>query len=60
MSKQKIGVLGSGVVGQVLADGFLKHGHQVMRGSRDTGKLIAVRRTLRRRQSDAMGAGTRR
>ena len=35
----KIGVLGSGQVGQVLADGFLKHGHQVMRGSRDPGKL---------------------
>lgn len=28
--------------------------------SRDTGKLIAVRRTLRRRQSDARGVGTRR
>jgi predicted dinucleotide-binding enzyme len=35
----KIGVLGSGVVGQVLADGFLKHGHEVMRGSRDPAKL---------------------
>lgn len=39
MSKQKIGVLGSGVVGQVLADGFLKHGHAVRRGSRDVAKL---------------------
>jgi N-acetylglutamate synthase-like GNAT family acetyltransferase len=28
--------------------------------SRDTGKLIAVRRTLRRRQADAEGVGTRR
>lgn len=28
--------------------------------SRDTGKLIAVRRTLRRRQADALGVGTRR
>ena len=28
--------------------------------SRDTGKLIAVRRTLRRRQSDVQGVGTRR
>ncbi len=27
--------------------------------SRDTGKLIAVRRTLRRRQADAQGVGTR-
>jgi predicted dinucleotide-binding enzyme len=35
----KVGVLGSGVVGQVLADGFLKHGHDVMRGSRDPAKL---------------------
>lgn len=37
----KIAVLGSGQVGQVLADGFLKHGHEVMRGSRDVGKLAA-------------------
>lgn len=35
----KIAVLGSGQVGQVLADGFLKHGHDVMRGSRDASKL---------------------
>jgi 8-hydroxy-5-deazaflavin:NADPH oxidoreductase len=35
----KIGVIGSGMVGQVLADGFLKHGHEVMRGSRDPKKL---------------------
>ena len=35
----QVAVLGSGVVGQVLADGFLKHGHDVVRGSRDTGKL---------------------
>jgi predicted dinucleotide-binding enzyme len=37
----KVGVLGSGVVGQVLADGLLKHGHDVMRGSRDPAKLAA-------------------
>ena len=30
----KIGVLGSGTVGQVLASGFLKHGHRVMLGTR--------------------------
>lgn len=35
----KIAVLGSGQVGQVLADGFLKHGHDVMRGSREPAKL---------------------
>jgi predicted dinucleotide-binding enzyme len=33
--KKTIGVLGSGLVGQTLADGFLRHGHDVMRGSRD-------------------------
>jgi predicted dinucleotide-binding enzyme len=31
----RIGVLGSGDVGRVLATGFVKHGHQVMIGSRD-------------------------
>ena len=35
----KIGVLGSGVVGQVLAAGFIKHGHQIMVGTRDPLKL---------------------
>jgi predicted dinucleotide-binding enzyme len=35
----KIGVLGTGAVGQTLADGFLKHGYPVMRGSRDPAKL---------------------
>ena len=37
----KVGVVGSGIVGQTLADGFLKHGHEVMRGSRDPAKLAA-------------------
>ena len=37
----KIGVLGSGVVGQVLASGFLKHGHEVVIGTRDPAKLAA-------------------
>jgi predicted dinucleotide-binding enzyme len=36
---KRIGVLGSGTVGQVLADGFLKHGYEVMRGTRDPSKL---------------------
>ena len=35
----KIGVLGSGVVAETLAGGFLKHGHQVMVGSRTPAKL---------------------
>lgn len=38
---KKIGVLGSGKVGEVLADGFLGHGYAVMRGSREPGKLQA-------------------
>jgi predicted dinucleotide-binding enzyme len=35
----KIGILGSGVVGKTLALGFLKHGYNVMIGSREPGKL---------------------
>jgi predicted dinucleotide-binding enzyme len=35
----KVAVLGSGVVGEVLADGFLKKGYEVMRGTRDPQKL---------------------
>jgi len=35
----KIGVLGSGDVAKTLATGFLKHGHSVVIGTRDTGKL---------------------
>jgi len=36
---KKIGVLGSGIVGKTLASGFLKHGHEVMLGSRDISKI---------------------
>lgn len=39
MSLPKVGVIGSGVVGQVLAAGFRKHGHEVMIGSRSPEKL---------------------
>jgi len=35
----KIGVLGSGEVAKVLAGGFLRHGHSVMLGTRDSAKL---------------------
>jgi hypothetical protein len=35
----KVGVLGSGVVGQTLAAGFLKHGHEAMVGTREPSKL---------------------
>jgi 8-hydroxy-5-deazaflavin:NADPH oxidoreductase len=36
----KIGVLGSGVVAQTLGAGFLKHGYEVMAGTRDQTKLM--------------------
>lgn len=35
----KVGVLGSGIVAQALAAGFLKHGHSVTLGTRDETKL---------------------
>jgi predicted dinucleotide-binding enzyme len=35
----KVGVLGSGDVAKVLASGFLKHGHDVMMGTRTSAKL---------------------
>ena len=35
----KIGLLGSGVVGQTLASGFIKHGHQVKIGTSSASKL---------------------
>lgn len=35
----KIGILGSGMVGRTLATGFLRHGHQVMIGTRFPEKL---------------------
>ncbi len=35
----KVGILGSGDVAKALAQGFIRHGHQVMLGTRDTAKL---------------------
>jgi len=35
----KIGIIGSGMVGQTLATGFAKHGYAVMIGTRDASKL---------------------
>ena len=39
MEKKKIGIIGSGNVGQTLAKGFIKHGYKVTIGSRDVAKL---------------------
>ena len=35
----KVGILGSGVVAQALAQGFIKYGHEVALGTRDPAKL---------------------
>jgi len=35
----KVGILGSGEVGKTLAAGFIRHGYEVMAGSREPGKL---------------------
>lgn len=39
MGTKRIGVIGSGVVGQTLAGGFVKHGFEVMIGSREPEKV---------------------
>jgi predicted dinucleotide-binding enzyme len=49
----KIGVIGSGVVGETLANGFLKHGHDVVRGSREPKKLESWRMAAGKRASTA-------
>ncbi len=36
---KKVGILGSGIVGRVLAAGFIKHGYDVMIGTSDPSKL---------------------
>lgn len=37
---KKVGILGSGIVGQTLGSGFIKHGYEVKIGTRDRGKLM--------------------
>lgn len=39
----KIGIIGSGMVGETLANGFLKHGYDVMIGSNDKAKQAALK-----------------
>ena len=42
----KIGILGSGIVGQTLASGFTKHGYDVMIGTRNSGKLSELKEKI--------------
>jgi len=42
---KKIGIIGSGIVAQTLGTGFLKHGYQVMVGTRDKSKLAEWQRS---------------
>jgi 8-hydroxy-5-deazaflavin:NADPH oxidoreductase len=49
---QKIGILGSAVVGQALAQGFKKHGYEVRIGSRTPAKLASFT------ESSGVAAGT--
>jgi predicted dinucleotide-binding enzyme len=56
----KIGVIGSGQVGQVLADGFLKHGYEVMRGSREPSKLADWKKAAGAKASTGTFADTAR
>jgi hypothetical protein len=44
MKTTKVGILGSGIVGETLANGFLRHGYEVMRGSRDAKKIAEWRK----------------
>ena len=40
--KKKIGIIGSGIVGQVLANGFIKHGFAVKIGTNDESKHASL------------------
>jgi len=42
---KKIGILGSGIVGQTLANGFIKHGYKVMIGTGNPEKLAEWKAT---------------
>jgi len=42
----RVGIIGSGTVGQHLGAGFVKHGHEVWVGTREPGKLTEWARTV--------------
>ena len=49
----KIGILGSGQVARTLAAGFVKHGHQVVMGTREPAKLAVWQQTNAAVQADS-------
>lgn len=51
---KKIGIVGSGAVGQALANGFLKHGYDVTIGTNDSGK----RQELKSKTGDKARVGS--
>jgi hypothetical protein len=53
-AKNKIGILGSGIVGVTLAKGFTQHGFEVMIGSNDRGK----QQTLKEKTNNNCAVGT--
>lgn len=60
MAKPRIGVIGSGAAGRALADGFLAHGYEAMRGSRDPAKLADWKRGAGARAATGTFADTAR
>jgi hypothetical protein len=54
MEFNKVGILGSGEVAKTLASGFIKHGYEVMMGSRNPDKLTE----WKTRQGKKAGTGT--
>lgn len=55
----KVGIIGSGVVAQALGEGFAKHGHQVMLGTRDSARLSAWQAKHRNAQVGSFSATAR-
>jgi predicted dinucleotide-binding enzyme len=56
MVTRRIGVIGSGEVGETLANGFLKHGYEVLRASRDPKKLAGWKQKAGARASTGTNA----
>jgi predicted dinucleotide-binding enzyme len=42
----RVGIIGSGAVGKALASGFIKHGYDVMVGSREPEKLVDLKNII--------------